>query len=455
MATITFSGTGSHADWNVAGNWTGGVLPASTDTASLAGPATNVFLTGTPVTIASVTLTTQDLFVGGSAIGGGTGAGSLAATGGIAVSGGHNLVSVDGSTITATGGFSLAAANDALGGGGTFNGPITNAGVVRADGEFFGLGPLIVNGAISGPGGIEIYAGSSLQLNGATAETVVVDNLNGDPAGTGTLALGTPGSFTGAISIAAGNTLDLVLTGQTITSAAFNTPGTLTVAAGGTTENFLVSGASGASFSGSSLTVGQGVVCFARGTRIATPTGAVAVEDLSDGDVVLTARGEEQAITWIGRRRVDCRRHPEPRQVWPVRIRAGAFGPALPARDLYVSPQHAIYDQGVLIPARLLVNGRTITQKHVARVEYFHIELARHDILLAEGLPAESYLDTGDRATFENAGGAIVLHPDFSRWAWDARACAELKVTGPELDVVRAKLAQRAEAIGERAAAAV
>jgi len=455
MATISFIGTGTHADWNTTTNWQGGALPTSADSAALAGTASNVFLTGTPVTVQSVTLTTDDLFVGGSTLGGGTGAGALATTGGIAVSGGHNLVSVAGSTITATGGFSLAAANDALGGGGTFNGAITNAGVVRADGEFFGLGPLIVNGAISGPGGIEIYAGSELDLTGATAETVVVDNLNGDPAGTGTLTLGTPASFTGVIDVTAGNTLDLNLTGQTI-SDVVNNNGTVTFSAGGKTFTVNAAGTGiGANASGSSITVGQGVVCFARGTRIATPTGPVAVEDLGEGDVVLTARGEEQAITWIGRRRIDCRRHPEPRQVWPVRIRAGAFGPALPARDLYVSPQHAIYDQGVLIPAKLLVNGRTITQKHVARVEYFHIELARHDILLAEGLPAESYLDTGDRATFENAGGAIVLHPDFSRWAWDARACAELKVTGPELDAVRAKLAQRAGAIRERASAAV
>lgn len=194
-------------------------------------------------------------------------------------------------------------------------------------------------------------------------------------------------------------------------------------------------------------------VCFARGTRIATPAGSVSVEDLRGGDIVVTASGENRRITWIGRRRIDCARHPDPRQVWPVRIQADAFGPGLPARDLHVSPQHAIFDEGVLIPARLLVNGRTVTQEPMASIEYFHVELQQHDILLAEGLPAESYLDTGDRATFENGGEAMILHPDFSRWAWDGRACAELKVVGPEIEAVRGKLAGWAAATHNEEAA--
>src|ERR1019366_10641252 len=55
---------------------------------------------------------------------------------------------------------------------------------------------------------------------------------------------------------------------------------------------------------------------------------------------------------------------------------------------------------GVLIPIRYLVNGRSIAQEARDEVTYWHVELARHDILLAEGLPAESYLDTGNRDAF-------------------------------------------------------
>ena len=95
----------------------------------------------------------------------------------------------------------------------------------------------------------------------------------------------------------------------------------------------------------------------------------------------------------MGRRRVECDRHPEPAKVWPIRIKAGAFGPRLPERDLRVSPQHAIFDEDVLIPAKYLVNGTSVAVEQTDFIEYYHVELPNHDLLLAEGLPAESYLE--------------------------------------------------------------
>ncbi len=85
------------------------------------------------------------------------------------------------------------------------------------------------------------------------------------------------------------------------------------------------------------------VPCYLRGTRIATPAGERAVESLAAGDLVLTQSGEARPITWIGHRRIDCRRHRRPRDVFPVRVRAGAFGDRLPARDLRLSPDHAVF----------------------------------------------------------------------------------------------------------------
>ncbi len=193
-----------------------------------------------------------------------------------------------------------------------------------------------------------------------------------------------------------------------------------------------------------------GVVCFARGTRLAGPDGERPVEHLTVGDNLLTASGRPRRIVWIGRRSIDCARHPDSRAAWPVRVGAGAFGPGLPRRDLLLSPQHAIFAEGVLIPVKRLANGSTVRQEARASIEYFHVELDRHDILLAEGLPVESYLDTGDRACFENGGAALVLHPDFGRLAWDAGACAELKVTGPEVAAVRAQLEEWAHAASMR-----
>ena len=200
---------------------------------------------------------------------------------------------------------------------------------------------------------------------------------------------------------------------------------------------------------GAPVTAAPGVVCFARGTRIATPAGDVAVEELAPGRLVWTASGGQAPIVWIGRRRIDCTRHPRPRLAWPVRIRAHAFGEALPRRDLWVSPQHALYLHGVLIPARCLIDGDCVAQVPVAEVEYWHIELPRHDVVLAEGLPAESYLDCGDRM-FLDDGAVIALHPDFASQVWESRACAPLKVAGPEVEAVRSGLRRFA---GDRSAA--
>jgi hypothetical protein len=187
------------------------------------------------------------------------------------------------------------------------------------------------------------------------------------------------------------------------------------------------------------------VACFAAGTRLETPDGLVAVEDLAAGDVVTTREGVGRVV-WAGHRAVDCARHPRPEAVWPVRVAVHAFGPGMPARDVYLSPDHAVYVDGVLIPVKRLVNGGAIAQVRRASVVYHHIELERHDIVLAEGLPAESYLDTGDRADF-GGGTTVLLHPVFetaAAWIWETGGCAPLVQSGPVLDRVRARLGYRA-----------
>jgi collagen type I/II/III/V/XI/XXIV/XXVII alpha len=126
----------------------------------------------------------------------------------------------------------------------------------------------------------------------------------------------------------------------------------------------------------------------------------------------------------------------------------------MPARDLLVSPDHAIYVDDVLIPAKLLINGTTIRQEQRRRVVYHHVELAEHDVILAEGLPAETYLDTGDRAKFSGAQ-VIVLHPDFSVRVLEAMGCAPFVVTGSQLGSARTRIDLRAAAMQQYAAATV
>lgn len=199
------------------------------------------------------------------------------------------------------------------------------------------------------------------------------------------------------------------------------------------------------------------LACFAAGTRIETSRGPVEVEHLREGDVVVTCGSDdsrgEAPVKWIGRRHIDLARHPEPALVQPVRFAPGSLGEGLPAQPLRVSPEHAFYFDGVMIQARHLVNGVTIVQESVSEVTYFHVELPRHDVVLAEGVPTESWLDTGNRSMFENTEGATDLVADFqirSEEAWSANGCAPLVADGPIVDAVRRRIAARAVSLGHQ-----
>jgi hypothetical protein len=194
----------------------------------------------------------------------------------------------------------------------------------------------------------------------------------------------------------------------------------------------------------------EDVYCFAAGTRVLTKRGAVAVENLREGDRVVTARdgGRLAPVRWIGKRTLSPARHKRPWDVAPIRVAAGAIGPGRPSRDLWLSPDHSLFLDGVLIRARDLLNGATITQEPVAEITYYHVELDRHDVLLAEGVPAESFLDTGNRGAFENGGEPVMVHAEFSRRVWERDACAPLVWEGDKLEAVRAMLAARAEQLG-------
>jgi len=190
--------------------------------------------------------------------------------------------------------------------------------------------------------------------------------------------------------------------------------------------------------------------CYLQGTSIETDRGPVAVESLRIGDRIVSAFGGTVLVRWIGHTRLDARKHSRPWDVNPVLIRAGAFGERLPWRDLRLSPDHPVYVDGVLILIRHLINDGTVVQESAGRITYWHVELGQHDVILAEGLPAESYLDTGNRAAFDN-GSVTALRPEFQlrdRAAWDALACAALHEMGPLVETVRARLNARALELG-------
>jgi hypothetical protein len=148
--------------------------------------------------------------------------------------------------------------------------------------------------------------------------------------------------------------------------------------------------------------------CFTAGTKIRTVSGEVEVEQLSKGDVLITVDGSHMPLKWIGHRHLNLTYG---QQTQPIRISRGAFGVNLPSCDLIVSPEHAIYFEGTFIPAAALVNGTTIASVSMSSVTYYHIELAKHHVVFAEGLPAETFLDTGLNAGFfANSNVPTQLH---------------------------------------------
>ena len=286
----------------------------------------------------------------------------------------------------------------------------------------------------------------SLQYTLSSGLNLVADNTadpgQGKNATTGLIGL------TGKVT---GNTVQLYATNATIgdlnSTYVYGISDTLNATTPAANEMFTqIAAAPNADSNIRGIAFAPTVVCFAGGTRIRTPGGDVAVEDLRIGDAVVTITGDPRPIVWLGHRKIDCRASPRPDEVLPVRIAAHAFGDNRPARDLRVSPGHSLCIDAVgevLIPASALVNGSTIRQEEVATITYWHVELASHDVILADNLPCESYLEMGNRSFF--AGATTVLHasPDAPAIT-HADFCRPFHADGSVVAFVRDRLAARA-----------
>ena len=366
-----------------------------------------------------------------------TNAGTIVGLSGVALFGGGTVF--DSGTISGTGGF-------AIGFGGTSGGNL----LILEQGYQ-------LNGAVQG----SVSASNTVELVGSVGAAVTVgynglglsnfqDVLFG-PDGNATLQVT---NVTGTVGIvlsgftASTDVLDLTALGAPIGYGVGGGQVTVSGANGTVAFNLDASDATHFTLQSDGASGTELIACFARGTLIETPDGEVPVEGLKIGDPVVTLSGAAKPIRWIGRRAYDGRFIAGKSGVLPIRIAVDALADGVPARDLYLSPEHSLYIDAVLVQAKHLVNGATIVQQErVERVEYFHIELAGHDIIFADGAATETFVDCDNRNMFANADEYAALYPEDARPAWEF--CAErLGWEDGDLTRIRARLIDRAEALG-------
>ncbi len=350
---------------------------------------------------------------------------------------------------------------------GTLTGAIDDEGSLVFDRS----GNLTISDAITGGGavvqngpGVTALSAQNSYSGGTTLKdgTLDVGALNGAGTGAITFKAGTTlrietaalqnGDFSNTIKgFAVGDTIDLADSDAIKIKLGANN--VLTIS-GGTTGTVKIHLAKSDSFAadvfhlnsdgGSGLFITETEQpCYCRGTLILTDRGERRVEELQIGDRLVTLAGARRPIKWIGRRGYAGRHILGRQDILPICIKPGALRDDVPRRDLWISPHHAMFLEGVLIEARDLVNGVSIVQAaQVDEVEYFHLELDTHDVILAEGAPSETFIDDDSRMMFHNAHEYALLYPDEPRNP--PRFCAPRLREGYEVEAARRDIDARA-----------
>ncbi|MGS0467572.1 Hint domain-containing protein [Cobetia marina] len=157
--------------------------------------------------------------------------------------------------------------------------------------------------------------------------------------------------------------------------------------------------------------------CFAKGTEIMTPKGARPIETLQVGDDIMTADNRMISIKWIGRQTTRPKDFNENLQA--IKIRKHAIAHGVPTSDLVLTAGHGIVVDDLLINASVLVNGSSIDYVPLEELDdevtYYHIESWGHETILANGTPAETYIDYKDRASFDNYDEYLALYKSEAR----------------------------------------
>ncbi|NHN92341.1 Hint domain-containing protein [Acetobacter sicerae] len=198
--------------------------------------------------------------------------------------------------------------------------------------------------------------------------------------------------------------------------------------------------------------------CFLPGTHILTRDGEKLVETLVEGDEIAVIENGQtvfRPLAWLGRSHADVAALGFDVDAYPVRIRKDAFGAGAPHRDLLVTSEHCIHIDGKFVPVRMLVNGASILiDRSITAFDFYHVELEQHGVIVSEGLETESYLDTGNRGTFENST-VRALRPHFAGGfvitggkSWENDAGAPLVTDQATVEPIWKTVAARAETLG-------
>ncbi|WP_196424081.1 Hint domain-containing protein [Commensalibacter melissae] len=194
--------------------------------------------------------------------------------------------------------------------------------------------------------------------------------------------------------------------------------------------------------------------CFLLGTNILTSKGEKPVESLSVGDEVVAICNNgriNRKIVWIGKTDISVDQGKNRYDLYPVCIKAHAFGLNKPHRDLYLTPEHTVYIDGGLIPVRMLVNGRSIViDKSRDKFQIYHVETEQHSILLSENLMTESYLNTDDKYLFDNdiVNFGLEFNEHAGHKSWENDAAAPLTVSRGKVEPIWNRLDRRATQLG-------
>ncbi|MCX2561915.1 Hint domain-containing protein [Acetobacter farinalis] len=189
-------------------------------------------------------------------------------------------------------------------------------------------------------------------------------------------------------------------------------------------------------------------VCFLTDTMIRTPVGDVAVQDLHVGDDVITCTREGtpavRKLIWTGKAHATVRVGlPADEAGYPVRVLKDAIAEGVPYKDLLITSEHCLFFDGMFIPVRMLVNGRSVFyDTSLTSYEYYHIETEEQSVILADGMMTESYLDTGNRYAFRRSGKIASVRPPVK--SWEADAAYPLTVARDRVEPVYRTLSERA-----------